>query len=50
MRSGLRAVLPVDGVYICAHGAAITTEEDDPDGVIFAMVRQLVGPGGPAGR
>ena len=35
MRSRLRAVLPVDGVYICAHGAAITTGEDDPDGVIF---------------
>src|SRR2546430_2451211 len=24
----LRAALPVDGVYFCAHGAAITTEED----------------------
>ena len=27
----LRGALPVDGVYICAHGAAITAEEDDPD-------------------
>ena len=44
MRSRLSAALPVDGVYICAHGAAITTAEDDPDGVIFAMVRKLVGP------
>src|SRR5215510_10795166 len=34
----LRAVLPVDAVYICSHGAAITTEEDDPDGVLFAKV------------
>jgi len=26
----LTAALPVDGVYFCAHGAAVTTEEDDP--------------------
>ncbi len=35
----LTAALPVDGVYICAHGAAVTTEEDDPEGVLFEMVR-----------
>jgi microcystin degradation protein MlrC len=40
----LRAALPVDGVYICAHGAALTTEEDDPEGVLFATVRGIVGP------
>jgi microcystin degradation protein MlrC len=40
----LRAALPVDAVYICAHGAGLTTEEDDPDGVLFEMVRQIVGP------
>jgi microcystin degradation protein MlrC len=40
----LRAALPVDAVYICEHGAAITTEEDDPDGVLFALVRRIVGP------
>src|SRR5437762_1537235 len=27
---GLKAALPVDGVYFCAHGAAITTAQDDP--------------------
>jgi microcystin degradation protein MlrC len=43
----LRAALPVDAVYICAHGAALTTEEDDPDGVLFAKVREIVGPGVP---
>ena len=40
----LRAALPVDAVYICSHGAALTTEEDDPDGVLFALVRRIVGP------
>ena len=27
----LRAALPVDAVYICSHGAGLTTEEDDPE-------------------
>jgi len=40
----LRAALPVDAVYICSHGAALTTAEDDPDGVLFAKVREIVGP------
>ncbi|HZS83652.1 MAG TPA: M81 family metallopeptidase [Stellaceae bacterium] len=44
MRRGLEAAKPLDGVYICAHGAGLTTAEDDPDGVLFAMVRAVVGP------
>jgi microcystin degradation protein MlrC len=40
----LQAALPVDAVYICAHGAALTTEEDDPDGLLFEQVRKIVGP------
>ncbi len=40
----LKAALPVEAVYICSHGAALTTEEDDPDGVLFAKVRDIVGP------
>jgi len=40
----LRAALPLDGVYICEHGAAITTEEVDPDGLVFETVRSIVGP------
>src|SRR4029077_8574060 len=39
----LKAALPVDGVYFCAHGAAITTEEDDPEGVLFERIRDIVG-------
>jgi microcystin degradation protein MlrC len=44
---GLKAELPVDAVYICSHGAGLTTEEDDPDGVLFEKVREIVGPGVP---
>jgi microcystin degradation protein MlrC len=40
----LKAVLPVDAVYICSHGAGLTTEEDDPDGLLFERVRRIVGP------
>src|SRR5438132_5639785 len=40
----LKAALPVDGVYFCAPGAAITTEEDDPEGVLFERIRAIVGP------
>src|SRR5229473_2848736 len=43
----LTAALPLDGVYICAHGAALTTEEDDPEGVLFETVRRIVGAGVP---
>jgi len=39
----LNAALPLDGVYICAHGAGLTTEEDDPEGVLFEAVRHIVG-------
>src|SRR5204863_883084 len=41
---GLKAALPLDGVYFCAHGAALTTEEDDPEGVMFERLREIVGP------
>jgi microcystin degradation protein MlrC len=43
----LTAALPVDAVYICEHGAAITTQDDDPDGALFALVRRIVGDGVP---
>src|SRR5262252_5348765 len=44
IRRRLEAALPLDAVYICSHGAGLTTEEDDPDGVLFEMVRRIVGP------
>lgn len=44
MRTRLQAAMPLDGVYICNHGAMITTEESDPDGIMLDMVREIVGP------
>ena len=41
---GLRAAGQVDGVFIAAHGAALTTDHDNPDGVLFERIRQIVGP------
>ena len=42
--SRLRAAMPVDGVFLSLHGAAIGTGEVDPDGVILERVRRVVGP------
>lgn len=39
----LAAAGPVEAVYICNHGAMVTTEEEDGDGVFFAAVRETVG-------
>jgi microcystin degradation protein MlrC len=44
IEAGLRAAMPVDGVYLCLHGAATATSEFDPDGVLIARVRAIVGP------
>ncbi len=40
----LRAALPVDGVFLSLHGAAIATADPDPDGTVLARVRAVVGP------
>src|SRR5579864_2971518 len=47
MERRLQASLPLDGVYFCAHGAAVTTAEDDPEGVMFERLRAIVGEGVP---
>src|SRR5229473_235199 len=39
----LKAAMPLDGVYICAHGAGLTTEDDDPEGALFETVRRIIG-------
>ncbi|MBM10104.1 MAG: MlrC family protein 3 [Magnetovibrio sp.] len=39
----LRAAKPLDGVFCSLHGAMTTTENDDPDGELLEMVRQVVG-------
>ena len=39
--------LPLDGVYILNHGAMTTTEQEDPDGLLYETVRRAVGPNTP---
>ncbi|MFN9730389.1 MAG: M81 family metallopeptidase [Pseudomonadota bacterium] len=40
----LQAAMPLHGVFISSHGAALATQDDDPDGLLFERVRQIVGP------
>jgi microcystin degradation protein MlrC len=35
---------PVDAVYVSLHGAALTTERDDPDACLLEALRAVVGP------
>jgi len=42
--AGLKSVLPVDGVFVSCHGAALAEDTDDPDGDLFELVRGIVGP------
>ncbi len=42
--AGLRSVLPIDGVFVSCHGAALAEGTDDPDGDLFELIRGIVGP------
>jgi len=42
-RQGLSAQ-KLDGIYLVLHGAGLATEDDDPDGALIAMAREIVGP------
>lgn len=42
-RKGLSAHQP-DGVYLVLHGAGLATEDDDPDGALITLAREIVGP------
>ncbi len=44
IEDGLRAAMPLDGVFLALHGAATATVEVDPDGVLLARIRAVVGP------
>ncbi|MEO8101712.1 MAG: M81 family metallopeptidase [Betaproteobacteria bacterium] len=44
MTARLKAVMPVDGVFLSLHGAAIGSVEVDPDGVLLAAIRAITGP------
>ncbi len=41
---GIRAALPVDGVFLDLHGAMVCEHLEDPDGELCARVRSVVGP------
>jgi microcystin degradation protein MlrC len=47
MHRGLKAAMPLDGVYFSQHGAALSTGMDSPDAEMFAAAREVVGPGVP---
>jgi microcystin degradation protein MlrC len=40
----LSAAGPLNAVFISSHGAALCESEDDPEGVLFECVRNIVGP------
>ena len=39
----LTAAGHLDGVYCVLHGAGLTTEDDDPEGTLLAMIRRVLG-------
>jgi microcystin degradation protein MlrC len=47
VRNGLAAALPLDAVYVASHGASSATGDEDSDGTLVALVRQIVGPAVP---
>lgn len=47
MRVLLRESGPLDAVYVSNHGAMISTADTDPDGELYALAREAVGPDAP---
>lgn len=39
----VRAAPPVDGIYLALHGAMAAEDEDDPEGLLLADIRAIVG-------
>jgi microcystin degradation protein MlrC len=44
LATGLKAALPLDGVFLSLHGAATATGDFDPDATVLRTVRSVVGP------
>src|SRR4029077_2894457 len=44
IRAGLAEAGALEAVYIANHGAMLATNDEDPDGSVIALVRELVGP------
>ena len=47
MRTLLEQAGPLDGIYVCNHGAMTATHDPDPDGALYALARATVGPDKP---
>ena len=47
MQTLLHQAGPLDGIYVCNHGAMTATADPDPDGAIYALARATVGPDKP---
>jgi microcystin degradation protein MlrC len=47
MEEGLKRSGPLDGVYLADHGAMVSTESNDPEGTLYEMIRNTVGPNVP---
>jgi microcystin degradation protein MlrC len=47
MRALLGACGALDGVYVSNHGAMVSTTDSDPDGALYALARDAVGPDRP---
>jgi microcystin degradation protein MlrC len=41
---GVRAAMPLDGVFVALHGAMICGRQKDPEGAVLQAVRDVVGP------
>ncbi|MBM3534096.1 MAG: M81 family metallopeptidase [Alphaproteobacteria bacterium] len=44
LETGLKAAMPLDGVFLSLHGAATATGDFDPDATVLRLVRSIVGP------
>lgn len=44
IETSLKSVLPVDGIFVACHGAALAQGTDDPDGDLFELLRRVAGP------
>ena len=47
MREMLAEAGPLDGIYVSNHGAMTATNDTDPDGELYALARDTVGPDRP---
>ena len=44
IEASLKSVMPVDGIFVACHGAALAEGTDDPDGDLFELLRRTAGP------